>query len=142
MHETPTVTQLARQLMTEEMGAIQDSEGLASAVVAFHTKVLTGVSFLVGVLGSVTLFRRSVWLTQTAFPHYAEVLAAEPSGILHAVGALIEKQPLDIGRESSIALMTTNLEVRMIFIGEPLTRQLVLDAWPVLRAPLSQERQA
>jgi len=134
MHETPTVTQLARQLMTEEMGAIQDSEGLASAVVAFHTKVLTGVSFLVGVLGSVTLFRRSVWLTQTAFPHYAEVLAAEPSGILHAVGALIEKQPLDIGRESSIVLM--------IFIGEPLTRQLVLDAWPVLRAPLSQERQA
>jgi hypothetical protein len=142
MNKTPTLTQLARRMMTQEVGEIRDSEGLASGVVAVYAKLLTRVSSLVGVMGSIGLFRRSLRLMQAAFPRYTEVLGDEQNGLLNAVGVCLRKQAPDVIREASVALLTAYLELLMTFIGERLTRQLVLEAWPELLTPSSQEKQA
>ena len=139
MNETPTLPELAARLLTQEVGEIQEAEALASTVVAVLATFLSNVSSLVGVLGSTGLFRRSVRQTQAVFPLYAEVLHDEQNGMLNAVGASLRTQTPDVAREASIALLTAYFHLLGSFIGERLTRQLILEAWPELLAPLSGE---
>lgn len=44
--------------------------------------------------------------------------------------------------EAMVALLAAYMELLATFIGEPLTRQLLQEAWPDLHVSPSQERQA
>lgn len=137
------VTELARRVMTHEVGEIQDSEGLASSVVAAHAKFLTNVSSLVGVMGSTALLRRSLMLTHAAFPFHTQVLEDGENDLLNAVGACWRQQAPDLIVEASVALLTAYLELLASFIGGQLTRHIVLSTWPeLLTSPSVEEKPA
>ena len=53
MRKSPTLTQLAHEAMTHEVGEIRNSEALATAAVSAFSKFLLSVSSLVGVMGGV-----------------------------------------------------------------------------------------
>lgn len=142
MNETSTLPQLARRLMTQEVGEIRDAEALASAVVAVHAKFLSSVSSLVGLMGSAGLFRRSLRLTEAEFPCYARVRTDELNGLLNAVGVCLRTQTPDVGREASIALLTAYFHLLRSYIGEEVTRHLILETWPELVLSSSREKHA
>ena len=135
MHESPTLTQLAHEVMTHEVGEIRNSEALAAAAVSAYSKFLTSVSSLVGVMGGVALLRRSLRHKEAPSLPYAQVLADEQNGLLTAIDRSLRTQPPDLARELSIALLANYVELIGAFIGEPLTQQLLLETWPELLTP-------
>ena len=63
--------------------------------------------------------------------------------MLNAVSASLRTQTPDVAREASVALLTTYFQLLGSFIGERLTRQLVLEAWPgLLTSPSGEETKA
>jgi hypothetical protein len=140
VHEIPTLAQLARQVMTQEVGESQTSEALAVVALNAYAKFLTSVAALVGTMGSVALLRRSLFKKEPSIP-YTQVLADEQNGLLNAIGHSLRTQTPDAAREASIALLSHYLELLAAFIGERLTRQLVHDAWPERLAPRQRRKQ-
>lgn len=132
MSQNPTLTELARQVMTREVGETKNSEALAVAAVNAYAKLLTSVSSLVGLLGGVALLRRSLRNKDVISLPYSQVLAEEQHGILNAVGLCLRTQPPDLARETSIALLSNYVELLRVLLGERLTRQLILETWPEL----------
>ena len=135
MHGIPTLTQLAHQAMTHEVGEIRNSEALAVAAVSAYSKFLLSVSSLVGVMGGVALLRRSLRHKEAPSFPYAQVLADEQNGLLTAIDLSLRTQPPDLARELSIALLSNYVELVGAFIGEQLTQQLILETWPELLTP-------
>lgn len=141
MTSASTLQQMARRLITSQMGPNRQPHELPSVAVRVFETLLTTLSPLVGTFGSQALLGRSLTLTATAFPCYAEVRGAEYA-LLEAVGACLRKQPLDVAMGATVALLATYMELLATFIGEPLTRQLLQEAWPDLHVSPSQESQA
>ena len=138
----PKLRQIAHRLMTQQVGTSRDSDSVASAAVTVYRQLLDSLSPLLGELGSAALLRRSLRLTETAFPCYTEVRRAESDGLLQAVGVCLRRQSPDIASEASVALLATYLELLATLIGEQLTRQLLQEAWPELFMSPSEKRQA
>ena len=121
------------------LGKRQDPEELASAAVTMFESFLLVLFPILGRTGSLALFRRSLRLTEDAFPCYREARVSEEDALLHAVGTCLRGAP-DIGK-ASMALLKTLAELLATFIGEPLTRQLMQDAWPhILSIPFEESR--
>lgn len=122
------------------LGKRQDPEELASAAVTMFESLLFVLFPILGRIGSLALFRRSLRLTEEAFPCYREARDAEEDALLNAVGTCLRQAP-NIAK-ASMALLKTFAELLATFIGEPLTRQLMQDAWPhILSFPFEESRQ-
>jgi len=90
------------------------------------------MSSSMGLMASVTLFRRSLHYKEGASIPFALALADKQQNPLNAIGLCLRTQTPDTARESSIGLLARYLELLAAFIGEPLTRQLVRGVWPEL----------
>ena len=141
MNGTPMLRQIAHRLMTQQVGTRRDAGELAFAAVNVYATLLTSLSPLLGDLGSSALLRRSLKLTEATFPCYIEVRVAEKDCLLNAVGACLRKQSPDAAWDAAVAVLTVYIELLATFIGEPLTRQLLLEAWPDLHISPTQERE-
>lgn len=140
MNEFPVLRQLVHRLMTHPVGMNNAGE-LAFAAVAVYTKLLSSLSPLLGEVGSTALFRRSLKLTEGAFPCYAEARGADQRTLLNAVEACLRKQAPEGVQGASVALLAAYVELLATLIGERLTRQLLQDAWPELLASPPEEKQ-
>jgi hypothetical protein len=112
---------------------------MALAALKIYAKLFNSLSPVLGRVGSVELFRRSLQLTGNTFPFFTEVRTTEPSGLLTALGVFLQEQEPEVILKASIALMTAYLELLAAFIGERLTWHLVQEAWPDLSPSLSEE---
>jgi len=101
MTEILTLGQLARQVMTHELGKIQDSEALAVAAVNVYATLVLRMSSSMGLAASVMLFRRSVQYKAGASIPFALALADEQHNLLNAIGRCLRTQTPDMARESS-----------------------------------------
>lgn len=127
------------QIHVHCLGKRQDPEELASAAMAMFDRLLLILFPILGRMGSLALFRRSLRLTEDAFPCYREARDAEEDALLNAVATCLRQAP-NIA-QASMALLKTFAELLATFIGEPLTRQLMQDAWPnILCFPLEESR--
>jgi hypothetical protein len=139
MQGVPVLRKVARRLTAQQIGASRTSDELATAVVAIFRTLLATLSPLLGQSGSLALFRRSVRLSESVVPFYAELRAAEQDHIVEAVGTCLHGQPLHKGQEAAEALLVAYLELLANFIGEQLTWQILQEAWPGLRSSLAEE---
>ena len=139
LQKLPLLHPALGQIHVHCLGKRQDPEELASAAVTMFESFLLVLFPILGRTGSLALFRRSLRLTEDAFPCYREARVSEEDALLHAVGTCLRGAP-DIGK-ASMALLKTLAELLATFIGEPLTRQLMQDAWPnILCFPLEESR--
>lgn len=139
MASAPKLQEVARRLITSQMGANRQPHELVSVAVSIFETLLTTLSPVVGTFGSQALLGRSLTLTTTAFPCYGEVRGAEHA-LLDAVGACLRKQEPDVAMEATVALLTAYMDLLATFIGEPLTMRLLQEAWPDLLTFPPQER--
>ena len=139
MAPVSTVREATYQFMTCELGTRRDSQELASAAVGMCETLLKILSPLLGKMGSQGLFRRSLKLTEGAFPWYGEARTAKEDAVLEAVRACLCQQQQDVAREASVALLTAFVELLATFIGGRLTRQLLQEAWPKILTVPSEE---
>jgi hypothetical protein len=123
----PILQQAMARVQVHCLGRRQDPEERASAVVAMFERLLSVLIPILGSVGSLALLRRSLKLTEHAFPCYREVRGAEEDAFLNALGACLRREP-EIA-EASLALSKTFVELLATFIGEPLTRHLLQVAW-------------
>ena len=135
----PLLHQAMARIHVDCLGRRQDPEELASAAVAMFERLLSVLIPILGSVGSLALLRRSLKLTEHAFPCYREVRAAEEDGFLNALGTCLRREQ-EIA-EASRALSKTFVELLATFIGEPLTRQLLQIAWPDILSFPSEETQ-
>lgn len=140
MNGVALLRRVVNQITTHHLRTPHTPDELASAAVGVCKTLLKTLSPLLGNVGSQALLRRSLKLTEGAFPFYGDPRLAEESGLLDAVGASLRRQKLDVAREASIALLLTFVELLATFIGERLTWQLLQEAWPEILTDPSQEK--
>lgn len=139
LQKFPLLHRALDQIHVHCLGKQQDPEELASAAMAMFDRLLLILFPILGRMGSLALFRRSLMLTEDAFPCYREARDAEEDALLNAVGTCLRQAP-NIA-QASMALLKTFAELLATFIGEPLTRQLMQDAWPhILSFPFEESR--
>lgn len=98
------------------------------------------LSPILGQAGSLALFRRSLRLTDKAFP-YHEMGTAEEGALLNTVDAYLRRNP-QIALDAATTLLKNFVELLATFVGEGLTRQLLQDAWPdILSVPPEETQQ-
>jgi hypothetical protein len=139
MQGVPVLRKVARRLTVQQFGASRTSDELATAVVAIFTTLLATLSPLLGQSGSLALFRRSIRLSESIVPFYAELRAAEQDHMVKAVGTCLRGQALHDAQDAAEALLVAYLELLANFIGEQLTWQILQEAWPGLRSSLAEE---
>ena len=139
MPNGPNMQQIARRMIVSRMGANTHPHELASAAVIVIERLVNNLAPLVGTVGSQALLRRSLKLSEAAFPCYTEVWGAEHA-LMDALGACLQKQEADVTKDATAALLTTYLELLASFIGERLTLQLLQNTWPEISIPPPEER--
>jgi hypothetical protein len=107
------------------VGNSKTSEEVTAATVAVHAKLLGTLSPLLGDIGSLSLFRRSLKLSEATFPLYSEVQNNDREGLLKALHEILRKQSPNVVLTASVALLAAYITLLETFIGEQLTRQLV-----------------
>jgi len=139
LHKFPLLDQAMGQVQVH-LSKRHDPEELASAAMAMFDRLLLILFPILGRVGSLALFRRSLRLTEDAFPCYREARVAEEDALLNAVGTCLRRSP-EIA-EASLALSKAFVELLATFIGEQVTRQLLQEAWPhILSFPLKESQQ-
>ena len=132
MNAPRVLGQFAHRVVVQEVGPSKTSEDVTVASVAVHTKLLGTLSPLLGDIGSLALFRRSLKLSEATFPLYSEVRSNDREGLLNALLEILRKQSPNVILTASVALLAAYINLLETFIGEQLTRQLLQDAWPDL----------
>jgi hypothetical protein len=128
------------QLTSHCLDGRRDTTELAAAAVGLYEILLNKLSPLLGDAGSQALFRRSVKLSQEAFPCYREAQSAPNDPLLGLVGECLRKQELELARKASVGLLLVFVELLATFIGERLTGQLLQESWPDVLSFPSQEK--
>ena len=136
MNAPRVLGQFAHRVVVQEVGPSKTSEEVTAAAVAVHRKLLGTLSPLLGDIGSLALFRRSLKLSEATFPLYSEVRSNDREGLLNALLEILRKQSPNVILTASVALLAAYVELLATFIGERLTRQLLQEAWPeILTVP-------
>ena len=131
--------QTARQIVTQEQRPDHTSQDAAASAERIYTRLLACMSAILGETGSVGLFRRSLRLTEAAFPFFSDARDANVEILLSAVRRGLHAQPAEVAREASVELLAIHLELLATFIGPRLTKQLLREAWPNLRTSAPEE---
>ena len=132
MNDPQVLERFAHRVILQAVGPSKTSEEVTAASVAAHTKLLGTLSPLLGDIGSLALFRRSLKLSEATFPLYSEVRSNDREGLLNALHEILGKQSPNVILTASVALLAAYINLLETFIGEQLTRQLLQDAWPDL----------
>lgn len=105
-------------------------------------RLLACVSAILGEAGSVGLFRRSLRLTEAAFPFFSDARNTNLDILLSEVSRCLQAQSVEVAHEASVELLAIHLELLATFIGPRVTKQLLQEAWPNLRTSDPEESQA
>jgi hypothetical protein len=134
MNGVPMLRQLVHRLMTQQVGTSRGPDEVAVALVAVLSKLLASLEGLLGA-GNEALLRRSVRLTEAAFPCYMEVQSADQDGLVKAVSASLRKQTPEVAWDASVALLSAYIDLLVTLIGSGLTWQLFRETWSDLTFP-------
>jgi hypothetical protein len=130
---TPLAAPLARRV-----GADADAAQVADAVGAIWHEIDAALGLIMGPLGVVALFNRSVHLTSAAHPWLAAGRIREPHGLFETTSLkslLVQRCPADALAGGSALLRTFN-ELLASLIGASLTERLLCPVWaPPLSGP-------
>lgn len=134
MPTKPTAKQieLAKLLFLHELGNSTGPDACGDAATRLYEKLRSGLDPLLGLLGVEALLARALNLTQKQYSWLDELSIAESSLQLHK---RFRSQEPPICTEAGALLFGTFLHLCATFIGERLTKQLVLRAWPELDVP-------
>jgi len=132
MNAPRVLGQFAHRVVLQEVDPSKTSEEVTAAAVAVQRKLLGTLSPLLGDIGSLALFRRSLKLSEATFPLYSDVRSNDREGLLNALHEILRKQSPNVILTASVALLAAYINLMETFIGEQLTRQLLQDAWPDL----------
>ncbi|MDK2745068.1 MAG: hypothetical protein NDI90_19390 [Nitrospira sp. BO4] len=131
LHKFPRLDHAIGQIQEHCLGRSQNPEEEASAAVAMFGRLVSVLFPVLGQAGSLALFRRSLHLTDQAFPCYQEMRIVEEGALLNTVESYLRRHP-QIARDAATALLKNFVELLATFVGEGLTRQLLQDAWPAI----------
>ena len=133
---TPAVQRLGQRLLELELGsaaeALQpDTTVLAAAAERATQRLAEPLGRLLGVDGYWGLLRRAVHVARIESPLLQELqVSVEPAGrldVLHT--ALRDADPVP-ARDALTAVLAHLVWLLVTFIGEGLTRRILLDTWP------------
>ncbi|HUS07693.1 MAG TPA: hypothetical protein VMZ52_15410 [Bryobacteraceae bacterium] len=129
----PAMLDLARRLLDYESARTGPQEG-ASAVFQVGEKLRRPLSGLAGTAGFRSLVARALTLAKANVPALSGV-QINPDGSLDGFSALGDRGQ---AAEAAVMLIAQLLALLVVFIGEGLVLNLVLDVWPDL--PVSEHR--
>ena len=127
----PKTRDLARHLLAYEENAGMSSEATVSATLRVYEKLRGNLCVLVGVAGFQALACRALTLARVEVPDLGAVQVAA-DGKLQGISEFefpIKADENWIGKEGVI-LISSLLGLLLIFLGEALTMNLVLNVWP------------
>lgn len=122
---TSSITDFARRLLASSQ---TPQEPNVQGVVVASEKLRISLNRLVGVDGFVSLLRRALTLARAEVPSLRSVQVG-PDGRLLGFEQVAIDSP-NAGTEEAIAIMAQLISLLGCFIGEPLTRSLLREAWP------------
>jgi len=125
---TPAIRNLARRLIALD-AARDPSAGPADEAVRACEKLRVPLAKLAGVAGFRSLMARAMAAATAEVPWLASV-QVRVDGSLEGVDAARLHQGAVPGGEAGVVLVAQLIGLLVTFIGEPLTWQLVRDAWP------------
>jgi len=124
---TPKVAALAHELVLYEAATLSGSEATAFGAIHAIQKLGCAVRTLAGTAGFRSLLTRALILAQDKFP-YLSAMRVKPDGSLKPCTSISPREHAD-GTELVLARL---LGLLVTFIGESLTLNLVIAAWPDL----------
>ena len=120
---------LARRIILTASPAEPDADrGQASA--AALDRLLSALSSLVGEAGSAMVIRRSLRLTEAAYPWLEDLRRVSPGDLTAALAVALSTQPQDVAEGAAIAVVASLLELLATLIGERLVRHILEETWP------------
>jgi len=125
---TPAIQNLARRLIAFET-ARNPSDGLVGEAVRACEKLRVTLAKLAGVAGFRSLMARAMALATAEVP-WLDSVQVRADGSLEGFDAAGRQQSAVPAGEAGVVVVAQLLGLLATFIGEPLTRQLVRDAWP------------
>jgi hypothetical protein len=126
--DTPSssIRDLARRLLAIEAASRSATD--AHEAVRVSERLRASVTRFAGSDGFTSLLRRALALARADFPPL-ETVKLKPDGSLEGWEGLAV-DAANGGPEAAVAITAHLLGLLVTFIGEPLTRRLVRDAWP------------
>jgi len=119
------------QLLVDRAGPSPDAAAVAAAAVHVYGQAARELIPLIGELGVNALAARSVRLVQREFPWLTTTQGVAPEvSPLAQVHLDLERQAPVVALSVAVALIATFSELLSTFVGAPLTRRLLSQAWP------------
>jgi hypothetical protein len=128
MVERHGMRELAEKLLSIEDAGHSDEHAPAQKAGMVSERLRVHLTRFAGADGFTALIRRALTLSRADVPEL-QAATVKPDGSIEGLDAA-SKAATDGGREASIVLTTNLLNLLVTFVGEPLTRRLVNDAWP------------
>jgi hypothetical protein len=125
---TPAIRNLARRLIAPD-AARDPSDGSVGDVVRACEKLRVPLAKLAGGAGFRSLLVRALALATAEVP-WLDSVQVRADGSLEGFDAAGRQPGAVPGGEAGVVVVAQLLGLLVTFIGEPLTRQLVRDAWP------------
>lgn len=120
--------ELAEELLAIEEAAHSEGHTPAQNAGRVYEKLRGQLTRFAGVDGFTSLFRRALAVARIEIPAL-ECLQVKGDGSIEGFEA-VSAAAADGGHEAAVVLTANLLTLLATFIGEPLTRRLVKDAWP------------
>jgi hypothetical protein len=127
----PKMRDLARHLLAYEANAAMSSEPMESTAVRVYEKLRGNLCVLVGAAGFQALASRALTLARSEVPGLGVVQVAA-DGKLQGISEIEPPMKADEKwiDEEGVILISSLLGLLLMFLGEALTMNLVLNVWP------------
>jgi len=131
MTTLPEMRDLARRLLHHEAGAGNTSEPAESTTFHVYEKLRRNLSLVVGVAAFQALASRALTVARSEVPGLGAVQVAA-DGRLQRVNRIESSMETDGEwvEEEGVIFISSLLGLLQLFLGEPLTTNLVLNVWP------------
>ena len=120
--------QLAERLLAVEAARHSEADSHVHEALRVCEKLRSSLTRFAGADGFTALMRRALALARAEVPSLQGVSVRQDGSIVGLEE--ISGSSKDGGAEATVAITAHLLALLVIFIGEPLTLRLVIDAWP------------
>jgi hypothetical protein len=131
---TPDAAIAAKRLLAAAPDTT-DSKAIAAHATVICQTFAQHVSRLVGELGVLTLFARTLSLASSAFPCVAKARPAGTETPYEALRRCLEQEAPDAAMECAIHVFQTFIQLLERFIGPALVTSLLHEVWPTFFSP-------
>jgi hypothetical protein len=112
-----------------------DAKAIAAHATSICQTFAQHVSLLVGELGMLTLFVRSLALASSVFPCVAKARATGTETPYESLRRCLEQEAPDAAMECAIHVFQTFIQLLERFIGTALVTSLLHEVWPTFFSP-------